>query len=355
VAGGGRGSSELSQLPEGTVLAVPTSGSTGPPKLVALDADAVRASAKASAERLGGAGHWLLALPVSHIAGMNVVLRACLAGAPPYSLPPGPFTAQGFAQATAALPPGPKFTSLVPTQLRRLAAAGPTGSETLKQFDAVLVGGAALDPRLREWGEAAGLRLVETYGSAETCGGCVYDGQPLDGTSVQITPGGRIEVTGPTLALGYAPADPAQPGFVERDGQRWFVSSDLGQWAPDGRLEILGRADNAITTGGQTVSPENVEAMLRTVPGVADVLVVGLPEPNWGQSLTALVVPDSDRSPNLEELRQVVKELRDPAHAPRGLALVKTLPRLESGKPDRAGAARAAAGLETSGHLERLL
>ncbi|MDR2566477.1 MAG: AMP-binding protein [Bifidobacteriaceae bacterium] len=383
-------------LPEDTALAVPTSGSTGLPKLVALSSQAIRASAKASADRLGGTGHWLLALPTDHIAGLNVVARALLAGGPPSTLPPGPFTADGFAAACAALPAGPCYTSLVPTQLGRLLVGGPDGIVPgLRRFDAVLVGGAALAPELRQRAEAAGVRIVETYGSAETCGGCVYDGDPLDGVQVALAPGGRVEVAGPTLALGYAgggepgqpsqpggpgfferhsgpvevagptltlghapggePDEPGQPGFFERHGGRWFASSDLGAWTADGRLTILGRADNAITTGGHTISPERVEAVLRAVPGVADALVVGLPEPAWGQVVTALAVPHPDRPPTLEQLRSAVKRELSPAHAPRCLGLVQALPTVAPGKPDRRAGLALAARLEASGQLERLV
>jgi O-succinylbenzoic acid--CoA ligase len=350
------------ELPADTALVLPTSGSTGTPKLVALGAAAIRASAAASAERLGGRGHWLLALPTDHIAGLNVVCRALLAGGPPTVMAPGPFTAEGFAAAAARLPPGPRFASLVPTQLRRLiGGAGDgiggaaDGIGVLRRFDAVLVGGAALDAGLRRRAEAAGVRVVATYGAAETGGGCVYDGRPLGGVRVTLAAGGRIEVAGPTLATGYArqPGGAAGTGFFERDQARWFATSDLGRWAPDGRLEVIGRVDDAITSGGLTVSPQAVEAVLRGLPGVVDALVVGLEEPTWGQVVTALVVPDAAGPPSLGGLRRAVGRALDQAHAPRRLALVEALPTLAPGKPDRAAAAALAARLDASGQLER--
>jgi O-succinylbenzoic acid--CoA ligase len=401
-------------------LAVPTSGSTGAPKLVALSGDAIRASARASAERLGGTGNWLLALPTDHIAGLNVVIRAFLAGAAPSPMPPRRFTPEAFAAASAALPPGPRFTSLVPTQLRRLLAGRADGIVALRTFGAVLVGGAALDPELRARAEAAGVRVVETYGSAETCGGCVYDGMPLAGVEVVFAPesapesasrsapqsapapdtggrieiagptlapestprsvfepapepmpqsaptrgaGGRIQISGPMLALGYAlerlqapdgPARQGSTGFFERDGRRWFASSDLGRWTADGRLSIDGRADNALTTGGHTVAPERVESVLRALPGVAEILVVGLADAAWGEAVTALVVPDAAGPPTLGQLRREVKGHLDQAHAPRNLGVVPALPILAPGKPDRRAAGALAAELAASGKLERL-
>ncbi|MDR0626778.1 MAG: AMP-binding protein [Bifidobacteriaceae bacterium] len=337
-------------LPPGTALTLPTSGSTGHPKLVALSAAAIRASAQASAERLGGIGHWLLALPPTHIAGLNVIARALLAGAPPTVMAPGPFSTKSFAAAVAALPPGPSYVSLVPTQLRRLVEAGPEGTDQLRSFAAVLVGGAALDPALRRTAEASGARLVVTYGAAETGGGCVYDGVPLSGVDLALEPGGRIAIAGPTLALGYVDSD--QNGFAERSGKLWFTTSDLGRWAPDGRLEVIGRADNAITSGGQTIAPEPVEAIIAALPGVAQVLVVGLPSEFWGEAVTALVVPDADHSPSLPQLRQAVKQRLGPPSAPQGLGLVEDLPWLAPGKPDRLAARELAASLAASGRLD---
>jgi O-succinylbenzoic acid--CoA ligase len=345
--------------PAGTAVVVATSGSTGTPKLVALSAAAIRASAEASADRLGGPGHWLLALPTDHIAGLNVVMRSLLAGGPPTTMAPGRFSAQAFAAACAAMPAGRRLTSLVPTQLRRLLTGGPDGIGGLASFDAVLVGGAALAPRLRRAAEAAGVRVVATYGAAETGGGCVYDGRPLDGVSLALAPGGRVEVAGPVLASGYLGASAQglgreRAGFFERAGRRWFASRDLGSWDDDGRLMITGRADNAITTGGETISPEPVEDLLRDLPGVADAVLVGLADAAWGELVTALVVSRAGRRPGLTELRRAVKERFTPAHAPRALGLMAALPEVAPGKPDRLAAAASAAALAAAGQLDRL-
>ncbi|MDR2381342.1 MAG: AMP-binding protein, partial [Bifidobacteriaceae bacterium] len=199
-------------LPVGTAVAVPTSGSTGEPQWVALSADALEAGARLSAARLGGTGNWLLALPPTHIAGINVLVRALFAGRAVVGVPPGPFTPEAFAAAAAKLPAGPNFTALVPTQLRRILDGGGDGIGHLRDFVAVLVGGAGLDAALRARAEAAGVRLVATYGMAETCGGCVYDGQPLDSVAVALSGDGVIELSSPTLALGYANAAPGAAG-----------------------------------------------------------------------------------------------------------------------------------------------
>ncbi|MDR2252969.1 MAG: AMP-binding protein [Bifidobacteriaceae bacterium] len=341
------------ELPEGTALAVPTSGSTGPPRWAALSAAAVTASARISAERLGGPGSWLLALPTTGIAGLNVVARALLAGTALETLPPGRFTPEAFARAAAALPPGPAFVSLVPTQLGRLLETGAVGIVRLGRFDAVLVGGGRLDANLRQRAEAAGARVVETYGMAETCGGCVYDGVPLAGVAARLSNGGLVLLGGPTLALGYAAGAPER--FVEERGRRWFTSSDLGRWAADGRLEILGRADNAITTGGQTIAAEAVEAVLRELPGVGDALVVGLPDEVWGEAVTALITPAGPGAPPIDQLRAHVKARLGPAHAPRRWAVVAALAELGPGKPDRVQGRLLAARLTTDQAARRLL
>jgi O-succinylbenzoic acid--CoA ligase len=206
--------------PGGVLVA--TSGSTGAPRLVALPVAALQASATATATRLGGPARWLLALPAEHVAGVQVIVRALLAGAAPVLQDlRGGFRPDGFAAATAALGPGRRCTSLVPTQLLRLLDAGGAALDALRGYAAVLVGGAALDPGLRARAEAAGVRVVTTYGMTETAGGCVYDGVPLDGVRVRLDAPeddvtGRIALGGPTLA-----AAPATSGASSTAGWRW--------------------------------------------------------------------------------------------------------------------------------------
>jgi O-succinylbenzoic acid--CoA ligase len=319
---------------------------------VALSAANLKASAAASAARLGGSGNWLLALPTTHIAGLNVVVRAVLAGGSLTSMPPDSFTAERFSAAAAAMPPGRRYVSLVPTQLARLLAAGPIGAEALAGFEAVLVGGAAISQSLRTAAQAAGVRLVETYGMAETAGGCVYDGVLLDGVEARLERG-IIELGGPTVALGYAPPDTGER-FFEADGRRWFRTSDLGQWTVEGRLCPTGRIDNAITTGGETISPETVEGELASGIGLEEVLVVGLPDEHWGQTVTALVVPADGAELDFEALRAGVKRRLGPAYAPRWIGAVPGLPKVAEGKLDRAAGLDLAAGLRASGRLHKV-
>jgi O-succinylbenzoic acid--CoA ligase len=254
----------LPRLPPGAALVLETSGSTsGTPRLVALTADALRASATATHAALGGPGSWLLTLPAHHVAGVMVTTRTVVAGTRLSLATPGPFRADTFADdvarhraaldddagadADAATPPTRSYTSLVPTQLRRVLD-DPRARAAAASFDAVLVGGAATPGPLLDRARAAGVRVVTTYGMTETSGGCVYDGVPLAGVQVSIDDGGRIVLAGPQLALGYLTPD----GLDAFDGR--LVTADRGSW--DGhRLRILGRADDVVLTGGVNVDP----------------------------------------------------------------------------------------------------
>lgn len=317
-------------------VVVTTSGSSGEPKHVVLPARAMQAAARASHARLGGPGHWLLALPAQHVAGLQVLVRAALAGTEPEVLQlRNGFDPAGFAAAARRLTyrahgTGARcYTSLVPAQLARLLDAEPAA---LADFDTVLLGGAAAPPGMLERSRAAGVTVVTSYGMSETCGGCVYDGYPLDGVSVRLVDDGRIELAGTVLAAGYlgSPADPAFSGG-------WFTTSDLGRWEADGRLQVLGRADDVIVTGGVNVAPAEVEAALHALPDVAAACVVGVPDPQWGQRVVAAVVPaDPSRPPEPQDLLATARRRLPGTHAPKQLVLFDALPLRGVGKPDRA-------------------
>ncbi|WP_345770625.1 o-succinylbenzoate--CoA ligase [Blastococcus saxobsidens] len=320
-------------LEPGTDLVVVTSGSTGGGRGVLLTAAALRASATATLDRIGGPGSWLLALPVSAIAGLQVVCRALLGGRAPTRLPSG----GTLADAVARMPAGDRrYTSMVPTQLRRWLDTEP---DALRAFDAVLVGGAAADPALLDRARAADVAVVTTYGMTETAGGCVYDGVPLDGVGVRVADGGPagpggggIELAGPTLALGYR-GDPEGTAAAFADG--WFRTRDAGTLDPDGRLTVHGRLDDVVVSGGVNVAPAAVEAALREHPAVADAVVFGHPDPEWGQRVVAAVVPVGTARPDLAELRSWVADRLGAPAAPRRLHLLDTIPTLHTGKPDR--------------------
>jgi len=337
------------RVDDDVALAVATSGSTGEPRTALLTARALLASGRATERRLAGPGRWLLTLPVDHVAGLQVLVRSVLAGTRPVVAPDGPFTARGFVAAVESFPGSsddalPRYTSLVPTQLHRVLddAAATAAART---FAAILVGGAATSAPLLARAQAAGLRVVTTYGMTETCGGCVYDGVPLDGVRVALDDDDRVLLGGDVLLAGYLEpgADAVGSGpFVVHDGARYLRTSDLGR-LDGGVLTVLGRADDVVVTGGVNVAPAAVEASLARLPQVADALVVGVPDDEWGQAVAALVVltPSSGGSDD-RDVRALVRAhvARDlgPAHAPRHVLVVDAVPLRGLGKPDRRAA-----------------
>jgi O-succinylbenzoic acid--CoA ligase len=324
-----------------TALVVATSGSTGTPKGALLPAAALNASAEATRVRLcmgrGGSGRaqWLLALPATHIAGLQVLLRAMAAGGEPTVLDTGTsFAADRFTHAVGKMPAGPRFTSLVPTQLSRVLG-DPETAAALATFDAVLVGGAATPQSLRDDADREGVALVTTYGMSETCGGCVYDGLPLAGVAISTDEAsGRVSISGPVVARGYRHR-PTHPSFPRGDGRyRTFLTDDLAVMH-DGRWSVVGRVDDVIITGGIKIDPAVVEAVLARVTGVGGVIVTGIPDPVWGQLLIAVVAPDATGPPAPAELRRAAAEALGPAAAPKQVLLVESIPEHGIGKPDR--------------------
>ncbi|ASR33984.1 AMP-dependent synthetase [Prauserella marina] len=317
----------------GTAVIMPTSGSTGGPKGVLLSASALLASAMATHDRLGGEGRWLLATPANYIGGLQVLVRAHQAGTAPTVLDMSAgFDPGAFAVAARSLlaETGPHYTALVPTQLGRLLDAG---NSELAGFSAVVLGGAALDDRLRSRAEQAGVRVVPAYGMSETASGCVYDGRPLDGVRVRLGEGDRIEIAGPVLTHGYR-LRPDLTAAAFSSG--WFLTSDLGALDADGRLSVLGRVDDVINTGGVKVPAGAVERVLSRQPGVRSVCVVGLPDAEWGQLVAAAVVPDGEAPPVADLLAAVRAEL-GAAHVPKRVRFVARLPLIGPGKIDRSG------------------
>lgn len=314
------------KVPDGPVV-VRTSGSTGKPKDVVLSHAAVTASARSAQSWLGGPGQWLLDLPPTYVGGLQVLVRSLLAGTNPV-MRSGP---ESFSDAVRRMGTGRCFTSLVPTQLYRLAAAGEL--ELLRRFDAVLVGGAALDPDLRRRCRGSGVRVVETYGLSETCGGCVYDGYPLDGVGVRIRADGRIELAGPVLFDGYA-GQPERTAEVLRDG--WLLTSDLGDLDADGRVVVLGRVDDVVVSGGVNVSLPAVTAALQKLPDVVAAVAVGVDDAEWGSRVVACVVlPADSQTPSLAVIRDFCARTLPRAWAPRAVVRLESVPLLPGGKVDR--------------------
>ena len=302
---------------------VESSGSTGVPKRIGLTVENLLSSARATQARLGGPGQWLLALPINYIAGLQVLVRSHLADTQPILMNSSvPFSAEGFGRASSLMTGERRFTSLVPTQLERLAEA--VGQDDfllgqLRSFDAILVGGQAANPatvgRLRE----LGVKVVVTYGMTETSGGCVYDGVPLDGVEVSLGERGLITLSGPMVVGGSV------------------TTNDLGEIDADGRLSVLGRADRVINSGGIKLSLDLVEQWAKSQPGVRDAVSLPISNPQFGETFICwMVVFDPERH-NLDA-DKAVAELGLPARFA-VWATTEEIPLLGNGKPDYQGLA----------------
>jgi o-succinylbenzoate---CoA ligase len=330
------GSAHGDGVAEGTAVVVRTSGSTGASKGVELSAAALRHSARASLDRLGaGPGErWLCCLPVTHVAGLQVLVRSLVSGTEP--------VLAERADAETVAGSGCAHVSLVPTQLHRLLEVLGSGpAKPLAGYSSVLLGGAPAPASLLDAARAAGVPVVTAYGMTETCGGCVYDGVPLDGMQVAIrsddddgpAESGRIWISGPALFSRYRPG--GSRGVAPPDDVAWFRTGDLGRLDSSGRLVVRGRADDIINTGGHKVVPGEVAAVLQTCPGVRDAAVVGQPDPEWGERVIAVVVPaDPADPPALELLRLHVRERLPRYAAPSRVVMVDAVPMLPSGKHD---------------------
>ena len=310
----------------GAVAVVTTSGSTGEPKAVVLTRDAIRFAADATHHRLGGPGNWLCALPTRHVAGLMTVARAVVAG-----------TQVRFARGDLADLPvanGRTYISLVAAQLDR-ALTDPLITGTLRGYAAVLVGGSALPGGLRDRAAKAGVALVSTYGMSETCGGCVYDGVPLDGVRVEIV-NGRVSLGGPMAFAGYR----LRPDLTARVLNGDVVTtSDHGRWV-EGRLEVLGRFDDVVISGGENVDLAAAQVACDTEFGGSVVVLLAVPDERWG----ARVVAVTNSSLTLAEVRSRLEPVLGRAATPKELRQVGELAYTSIGKIDMAALQRSWAG-----------
>lgn len=320
------------RLPDSAALIVPTSGTSASPRSVVLSRHALEASALASTERLGcqQGERWVSALPLHHIAGLQVIMRSAALGTDPVIVDD-----PGDPRRIEATVGQAEHIALVPTQLSRCLDA----DVQLNRFSTVLVGGGPTASDLVQRAEAAGVRLVLSYGMTETAGGCVYDGVPLTGVDVVLERDGRIRLRGPMLALGYLEEDPE--GAFTEDG--WFRTSDVGTLTrcADGAslLTVQGRRDDVIMTGGRKVWPAEVAAAILRSADVSDALIVGVPDPEWGERVRAVVVTADEQRSSAEELLAEIRTLvrsASPAWClPCELVIVEVLPRNHMGKVSR--------------------
>ena len=385
---------ESAEAAEPIALVVGTSGSTGTPKRTALTARALAASAAATENffeaNADAASQWLLALPAHYIAGAQVLARSVLAGTAPVIarsvIEPVHFSPEVFLQAVERMSSARRFISLVPTQLHKLLESadanphlGAEIHEALGSFTGILLGGAPASADLLAAATALGLNTVTTYGSAETAGGCVYSGSVLPGVRVELVPEegmpavpdtggkpaqvGRIWISGAHLASGYIgdAARTAEHFFTAADGTRWYRTDDYGLLSPaaapnsnkncsEQRLQVLGRSDDVLISGGVKISARAVATVLEEHPVVREACVVGLPDARWGTAIAAAVTlvpsagaaaaPTENRPALNEELCALLRarcaeKLGAPA-APKQLSILPDFPLTSTGKPDRA-------------------
>lgn len=299
----------------GDALVISTSGTTGMPKGVVHTHASVEASSRATSAWLKvdpSLDRWLACLPVAHIGGLSVIIRALITGTP--------LTVHDRFDASAvtdaAISGGVTRVSLVTRALKQVDAS---------LFTTVLLGGAA-PPADRS------TNCIATYGMTETGSGVVYEGWALDGVELRVDADEQIWVRGPMLLRAYRGL---QGDVSATDVDGWFPTGDLGFFHPDGRIGVSGRAGDVIVTGGEKVWPSRVEPLIAAIDGVADVVVVGRPDSQWGQLVTAVIVPKGDEVPTLDMLRAAVKMTLPAWYAPRQIEVVSVLPKTGSGKVQR--------------------
>jgi O-succinylbenzoic acid--CoA ligase len=306
-----------------------TSGSSGAPRAIGLTPANFLWSAAGSSLNLGvePADRWLCCLPLFHIAGLSILIRSAIYGTT--AVVHDAFDADRVAGALAE--DEIMLVSLVATQLARLLDADADVSKPR----AILLGGGPLPLDLLERATAAGATVVQTYGMTETCSQVATlapadarrklgsAGRPLLTAKIEIDDG-EIVVSGPTVA----------PGSAAPDGR--LHTADLGEIDDDGFLWVTGRKGEIIVTGGENVMPAEVEAVLLRHPTVADVAVVGRPDPEWQEAVTAIVVPAAGESPDEGELHTYSTSLLAPYKVPKHFEFVDSLPRTAAGKLKRA-------------------
>ncbi len=296
-------------------LLVATSGSTGTPKEIGITSAALLASARASNKFLKATKGqtWSLLLPLTHIAGINVLVRSIELESEPIDL-----------RNHVGTYPDADFTAIVPTQLFNALNGDADLLSHLKGMKAVLVGGAALSEELRSQGIASGINIITTYGMTETCGGCIYNGEALDGVNFELTENQRVKISGPVLA------------DVENENG-WYLTQDIGVIL-DGKLKVIGRADDVIITGGENISLSAIESELNKKFPQLLVAAFATSDSKWGQVLhVAVQAQDENLKPQISQA--LVSAIGNHAK-PKSVILLDKLPQIGVGKVDRTSLAK---------------
>jgi O-succinylbenzoic acid--CoA ligase len=300
-------------------MVIHTSGSTGASKEVELSASALVASAQASNKYVGAATgmSWSLLLPLTHIAGINVLVRSIELGTSPIDL-------RNFVGEY----PDSDFTAIVPTQLFRAINGDNNLLNHLKNAKAVLVGGGKLALKLKKEATELGIKIIETYGMTETCGGCIYDGEPLENISYQIGADNRIMISGPSLASGYLGEEEL---WSESFDGKWFTTSDIGS-VGNGKVEVIGRVDDIVISGGENVSLTSIESLIKKALPEIEIAAFAIEDLEWGSAIHLAVVGHN----NLEdEIRNLLSSNLGSAAKPKEFHFLDRIPLTPLGKVDR--------------------
>jgi O-succinylbenzoic acid--CoA ligase len=317
----GIGEIHSDSCPNNISLIIGTSGTAGLSKEVSFSSAALLASARASNKFLNAlaGAQWSLLLPMTHVAAVNVVIRSMESGTLPIDL-------RDYEDEY----PKVDFTSIVPTQLFRALNGDDRLLRHLQSAKKVLVGGAALNVSLAQLAQNSGIDCVETYGMTETSGGCVYNGQAIEGVEFSLNDMGLVQIRGAVMASGYL----NMPNLFQlHDG--WFVTNDLGEIS-DRKLRILGRADDVIISGGENVSLTSIEATLSIRYPEIEFAAFAINDKQWGQALHLAVVGEISDN----EILQFLEAALGVASKPKGILQLNSLPLLGIGKVDRLALAK---------------
>lgn len=325
-----------------------TSGTSGEPRAAVLTHGNFLWSALASARNLGvrEADLWLCCMPLHHVGGLSILIRTAMTGTG--ALLHDHFDAEAVSRAIDE--DGVTLVSLVPTMLSRLLDVR-KGRHFPASLRAALIGGGPAEAALFESAAKLDLRALPTYGLTEAASqvttlplhewprGLGSSGRPLPFIGVEIRdeadrpagPGveGEIVVSGPTVMAGYL-GDPAATEAALR--RRRLRTGDVGMWDEEGRLVVLDRRADRIVTGGENVSPEEVERAIASHPAVRAACVVGVPSREWGQEVAVAVEPKAGRTVTLEALREHARASLSGFKLPRRFLVLPSLPRSSSGK-----------------------
>lgn len=327
-----------------------TSGTTSEPKIVPLKRRQMLYATKASANNFRPrVNHfWLLCLPLSHIGGISIILRSLLYGSGIFRMKSfHPKMIKTFLIENKLI----QAASLVPTMLKRLFDTPEFYIHN--NFKAILLGGGPVDQDLIEQCAKRGVPLIPSYGMTETCAqiaanpllkpsgtygpmksvGRLFQPNAIqirddEGQPVGVNTSGEIWLKGPQIFDGYQNREDES----HFDNEGWFNTGDYGYLNANDQLFIESRRNDLIITGGENVSPFEVESELKKIDPINEAAVIGLPDEEWGQLVVAVVVAKTKQTINSERIQQELKERISSYKVPKEIIQTDSLPKTGTGK-----------------------